>query len=179
MAKGQPVAYLKIDGIPGGAIKKGFEELISVYGYEHSVARALGLMHEGTWTPDRRGEVGSRIGNPREAHTPFVIHKVMDRASVLLLQALDTNKPLKDPVELSILQSVLPGASGGGGDLVAMKIALTGAVVQAVEYREMSGEGTLERVAFVYNAIEWTFQGLDEAGKRSGFVSSIITLERK
>jgi type VI secretion system Hcp family effector len=178
MAKGQAIAYLKIDGIPGSSIKKGFEEQISVYGYEHIVARAVGLMHEGSWIPSRASELGSRLGNPREAHTPFIVHKVMDRATVLLLQALDQNKTLKDPVEVSILQSVLPGTSGGGGDLVAMKIALTGTVVQSVHYRETGDEGTVERIGFAYSGIEYTFQGLDEAGKRTGSLSAKISLER-
>ncbi len=179
MASRPTIAYLRIEGIPGGAIKKGFEEQISVFGYEHSMIRALQVMHDTTYTPDHRSTLGSRLGSPKEAHKPVVVFKTMDRATPLLIQALNESKFLKDPVELSIIQTVQPGSGAGSGEVVAMKIALTGALVQAVEYSEMGGEGTFERVSFAYNAIEWTFQGLDEAGKKSGFVSTRADLERK
>jgi type VI secretion system Hcp family effector len=172
----QTVAFLKIEGIPGAAIKKGFEEQISVVGYEHSIVRSLAAMHEGSIELQHRSTLVTRMGNPREAHKPFVIFKSMDRATPLIMQALQHSKVLKDPVELSILQSVQPGSSGGG-ELVSMKIALSGAVVQGVEYSEMGGEGTFERVSFAYNKIEWTFQGMDEAGKKSGVVSFQADLE--
>ena len=148
------VGYLKIDGIPGSAIKKGFEQEITVFGYEHSIVRAMDKMHDGTYIPERaQGALGVPLGNSREAHRPFVVIKGMDRATVLLIQALDTNKVFKDPIVLSIIQSVQTG------ELVAMRISLKQAVVQGITYSEMGGEGSLERVNFAYSEIEWTYEG--------------------
>ncbi len=166
MAKPVPIAFLKVKGIPGSCVRKGFEEQITVIGYEHAMIRAFGKMHDATYVPQHLQALGAQLGNPKEAHRPFTVVKSMDRASVLLFAALNENKEISDPVELSVLQSVQ------GGEIVAMKISLHKAVIQAIEYQETSGEGNVERVSFAYTAIEWEYTGLDEAGKRTGSLNT-------
>jgi type VI protein secretion system component Hcp len=60
-----------------------------------------------------------------------------------------------------------------------MKIVLKQAVVQGMEYSEVGGEGTVERVSFAYSEIEWTYEGLDEGGKKTGSLMTAANLERK
>jgi type VI secretion system Hcp family effector len=174
MAARPVVGYMKVPGIPGSAIKKGFEQQIAVHGYEHAIVRSMAQMHDSTYVPERLlGAVGVPLGSSREAHRPFIVIKGMDRATVLLLQSLNNHVVFKEPIELAIIQSVQTG------ELVAMKIVLKQAVVQGMEYSEVGGEGTVERVSFAYSEIEWTYEGLDEAGKKTGSLMTAANLERK
>lgn len=173
--KDRPIAYVKIPGIPGGSIRKDFEEQIPIHAYEHKLLRRQDAS-AGDHIPDtiRMPKHISFDDNIQPGgHSPFVIFKTLDRASVLLYQALDQNKVFdKSPIQVSILQSV------DSGVLVSMSIKLTKAVVRSVQYSERGDGGPEERVAFTYSEIEWTFQGLDEGGKKTGSVSHLVTLEK-
>lgn len=170
-----PIAFLKLDGVKGSSTKANFEDQIPVHAYKHAMDMGYRLLHsEGTASTDPL-RVFVTVNTVEQKYRTSLVHemfrvwKPVDRASVILYDALNTNKPFKTG-ELSILQSL------ASGEIVSMRVAFEGIRLMSVAYEERSGDAAEEAVSFTYQKIEWTFKGLDTAGKSTGAVSAQIMI---
>jgi type VI secretion system secreted protein Hcp len=148
-------AYLRLEGeksgkIEGSVTQKGREGRIMVFALSHDVASPI--------DPDSGQAAGKR------RHTPLVVTKELDRASVPLHQAQTTNERFKT-WELDFFSPRRTGGSAAGVEVQHFTIELTGASISSFATRmpnnkdpELTKLETYEEIAFAYEAIEWTWK---------------------
>jgi type VI secretion system secreted protein Hcp len=143
-AKGQ-----KSGAINGSVTQKGREKSIEVVGYSHSIVSPR--------DPQSGLPTGARM------HKPFVIQKELDKSSPIFYNVLCTNENLTE-VTLKFWTPQLKAASGVGSSVQHYTIKLTNAniasidsVMQEASHTELTKEAHIEKIAFTYQKIEWTW----------------------
>jgi type VI secretion system secreted protein Hcp len=148
-------AYLRLEGeksgkIEGSVTQKGREGRIMVFALSHDVASPIDP------------ESGQAAGKRR--HTPLVVTKEVDRASVPLHRAQADNERFKR-WELDFFASGRSGGSGAGVEVQHFTIELTNASISSFATRMLNNKDpeltkfeTYEEIAFTYQAIEWTWK---------------------
>jgi type VI secretion system secreted protein Hcp len=96
-------------------------------------------------------------------HKPFVIQKELDKSSPIFYNVLCTNENLTE-VTLKFWTPQLKAASGVGSSVQHYTIKLTNAniasidsVMQEASHTELTKEAHIEKIAFTYQKIEWTW----------------------
>ena len=157
-------AYLSLTGektgrIRGSVTQKGREGKIMVIAVSHDV------------TSPRDAASGQATGRAR--HTPFVITKELDRASVPLHEAHGANERFEE-WELQFWTPQLRASTGTGAETQHFTVRLQNASISSFEMRmpnnkdpELMRLETYEEIGFVYERIEWTWEdgGLTAAGE--------------
>ena len=162
MAKKTPIGFLQYKGIKGSSKNAGFEDQIPFHAYKHGIQIHI-----------VEGPNFDRHSSGFE-HMPFVIRKSMDKSSPLLYQSIQRGEEGRNTTDavVSICELV------GGKYIPVFKITLRGALVSGVEYSEMSGGDQEEVISFLYDAIKWEYEGVDETGKKTGAVEGAWDLKK-
>ena len=135
--------YLYVKGQKSGQIKgsvtqKLHEDAILVTGMSHDVISP------------RDAQSGLPTG--QRMHKPYVITKVLDRATPALYASLASNENLTE-VRIKVYNQT--------GETQVYEVKLTNASIASISVRTVSGadgkETTYQDVAFVYQSIQWTW----------------------
>jgi len=140
--KPRPDAFLKIDGIPGESTDDRYTGWIEVVAYSHELEQEVG----GPASTSGGASAG------RCDHGPFVVTKLLDKASPKIAEACCKGAHIK-LVELSLNRA-------GGDKLEYMNYKLHSAMVTSVRSRgDTGGKDTMpaEEIQFTYAGIEWTY----------------------
>ena len=147
-------AYLSLTGqktgqIRGSVTQKGREGKIAVIACSHDV------------TSPRDAASGQATGKAQ--HTPLVVTKELDRASVPLHQVQVDNEIFKE-WKLEFWTPQLRASTGVGAEVQHFTIQLTNASIASFAMRmpnnkhpDLTRFETYEEIAFVYEQIEWTW----------------------
>src|SRR6478672_2461143 len=118
-------AYLKIKGqkqgiIKGSVTQKGREGLIKVIAVSHEIISPR--------------DAASGLPTGKRMHKPFVITKVLDKASPILYQVLCTNENVSE-WELQFWTPQLRATSGTGTEVQHFTVKLTNANIASIAFR--------------------------------------------
>jgi type VI secretion system secreted protein Hcp len=138
-------AYLRVEGIAGGATARGYEGWIEVAAFELGVATAAGA------------PTGAARTTARPNFSPVTVHKSVDKATPPLAQACASGQRIPE----AELVFFLAGATSPSGTVKLSDVAIVSTLWE-------SGE---EAVGLSYGRIEWSFVDVDpRTGRARGEV---------
>lgn len=131
--------YMRIDGIEGESTAQGYEKWIDIVSFEHALTVAV-----------QSGRV-----NSAPVHTPIVIGKSLDVATVRLIEALNKGVRISE-VELAFVRP-------GEDRFEYLRIELKNVYLTRHAMSLLGINGNTEETALVYEEITWTYtpQGPD------------------
>ena len=147
-------AYLRLVGQKSGQIKgsvtqKGREDTIMVIAVSHEIVSPRDL--------------ASGLPTGHRQHMPFVITKIVDKATPLLYKALATNENIVS-FELKFYHPLNYAGGGIGTDINHYTVKLTNANISDIKFRMLNNKNPdlmkfdeYEEIAFTYQKIEWTW----------------------
>ena len=151
-------AFLEIDGIPGESTDAGHKDCVEVKDYTHNINQPM----------SGSASSGGGRSSERANHGTFQITKELDKSSPKLSLACCNGENIK--------KVVLELCRAGGDKQKYMQYEMEDVVVQSIGPEgNPAGDGNLplERVAFAYGKITWTYTQLDgKTGKPVGDIEA-------
>ena len=151
-------AFLQIDGIPGESTDDQHKDWVEIKDYAHNINQPL----------SGSASSGGGRSSERANHGTFQITKELDKASPKLSLACCNGENIK--------KVVLELCRAGGDKQKYMTYEMEDVVVQSIGPEgNAKGDGNLplDRVAFAYGKMTWTYTQLDgKTGKPKGDVSA-------
>jgi type VI secretion system secreted protein Hcp len=148
-------AYLKLKGqkqgpIEGSVTQQGREKSIMVIAVSHDIISPR--------------DAASGLPTGKRQHKPFVITKLLDKASPKLYQAIVRNENIPE-WELQFWTPQLKAASGVGAEVQHYTVKLINANIASISFRMPNNKhpdlmtfAEYEEVAFTYQKIVWTWK---------------------
>lgn len=145
-------AFLKIDGVDGESSDEKFKDHIEILSYHHELVQP---------TVASKSSVGGATSG-RCTHKDFTVVKELDKASPILAQKCCAGDHI-DEVKLVLCRA-------GGDKLPFMEYKMTNVVVSNISPGGKSDDEKipLEKVAFNYGKIEWTYTQQKRKGGKGG-----------
>ncbi len=126
--------FLKIQGIPGEATARGFENQIEVLSWSWGMSQAAAA----------QGREGTMPGDPTK---PFIITKRIDKASPVLAKALASGQHFPS--------ATITLCRAGGDKQPYMRYVLHDCIISSI--KPVAGDVPMEQISFNYTKIEWTY----------------------
>ena len=138
--------YLNFPGSPikGGATAPGHEDWIELNSYSHQISNQFIV---GNGAPGR------------PMHSPILITKTSDAASIALIEALNKGTRLQSAEFEATRQA-------GGNEVVYFRVVLDGAYLTSFSIAGVAGDPFAESLSIVYEKITLTFWELDANGNQ-------------
>lgn len=150
--------FMKVEGLPGEALHRGFEGQIVLSGASLNISSYS--------TPDPDGLVDSiRIMNAG----PLFLTKSPDRASPKLMMSAVEGAPL-GTIEITFTSP----ARAGAGQVVESRWILEGAEVRSFNtYPDASAGAPMENIEIGYSSMRYQYFPKDSKGQRSGAMEEV------
>ena len=154
-------SYLQIDGLKGDSTDSGHKDWIEIHSFSHTMTQPASA----TATSAGGGTYA------RTKHGDFEIVKEVDLSSPKLYELCSSGKHIKKIV-VDLMRA------SGDAPVKYMSIEMDNVVISMVSLEGNSGGAPLERVAFNYGVIKWTYTSQKRAdGSKGGNVSGGWSLE--
>ena len=147
-------SYLQIDGVKGDSTDSGHRDWIEIHSFSHTI------------TQPASATAASAGGGTyaRTKHGDFEVVKEIDLASPKLFELCSSGKHIKKIV-IDLMRA------SGDAPVKYMSIELDNAVISMVSVEGNPGGAPMERVAFNYNQIKWTYTQQKSDGSKGGNVT--------
>ena len=133
--------YLQIEGVPGESLDEKHKDWIELLGFDHKMDQP---------TSSSKGSAGG-AATGRTVHSDFVIHKLIDKSSPKLYEAVSSGKHFK--------KCKLEVCRAGGSQLKYYEVTLEEVLISHVGISKSGEDGGVptESISFNYGKIEWTY----------------------
>lgn len=146
------IAYLRIEGVQGGATASGYEGWIEVHAFEWGVAQALGA------------PTGATRATGRPSFEPLAVSKPVDQATPLLAQGCAAGTHYRE-AELVFFAAGSTTPSG--------TVKLGDVTISASHAGRGDTPNAMETLSLSFARIEWSFIGVDpRTGRATGEVKT-------